>query len=317
MWRFASMRPAWRMCEDSQEQWAQERGAIEQEVARDLSSPQYKLIVRLNHELFAGTPYEEDALGTKESFDKTTGQMLKEFYSKWYAPNNAILVIAGDVDPPAILAKIKQYYGSIPRRDVPARPAINLKPVTATSFMLDSNLPYLLSYVAYRFPGSDSPDYAAARVLSDVLSSQRANLYALVPQGKALFAGFLIGETYPKASVALSVAALPAGANPDSIDAEMKKIIADYAANGVPAELVDAAKKGEVAGAAFSRNSITNLASLWSQALAAEGKQSPDEDVEAIKKVTLEDVNRVAKNYLLQQSCDYRNTDAGAFGSAG
>jgi zinc protease len=108
--------------EDSQDQWVQERGAIEQEVARDLSSPQYKLIVRLNHELFAGTPYEEDALGTKESFDKTTGQMLKEFYTKWYAPNNAILVITGDVDPQAVLEKVKQYYGSIPRRGAPARP---------------------------------------------------------------------------------------------------------------------------------------------------------------------------------------------------
>lgn len=288
--------------DDSQDQWAQERGAIEQEVARDLSSPQYKLIVRLNHELFAGTPYEEDALGTKESFDKTTGQMLKEFYAKWYAPNNAILVITGDVDPKAVLEKVKQYYGGIPRRPIPARPEVTLKPVTATNFTLDSNLPYLLTYIAYRFPGSDSPDYAAARVLSDVLSSQRANLYGLVPQGKALFAGFLIGETYPKASVALAVAALPANASPDAIDTEMNKIVADYAAQGVPSELVDAAKKGEVAGAAFSRNSITNLASLWSQALAAEGKQSPDEDVEAIKAVTVDDVNRVAKKYLVQQS---------------
>jgi zinc protease len=288
--------------QDAPDQWAQERGAIEQEVARDLSSPQYKLLVRMNHDLFAGTPYEEDALGTKESFNNTTGQMLKEFYAKWYAPNNAIVVITGDVDPNAVLAKMKQYYGSIPRRALPPRPAVDLKPVTATSFTLDSNLPYLLSYIAYRFPGSDSPDYAAARVLSDVLSSQRADLYALVPQGKALFVGFMVGETYRKASVALAIAALPANASAGAIDAEMTKIIADYAANGVPADLVDAAKKGEVAGAAFSRNSITNLASLWSQALAAEGRQSPDEDVEAIKAVTLADVNRVAKKYLVEQS---------------
>ncbi|MBV8069437.1 MAG: insulinase family protein [Acidobacteriaceae bacterium] len=288
--------------EDSQEQWAQERGAIEQEVARDLSSPQYKLLVRLNHELFAGTPYAEDALGTKPSFDDTTGQMLKEFYSKWYAPNNAILVITGDVDPQAVLQKVKEYYGSIPRHAVPARPEVNLKPVTATSFTIDSNLPYLLTCVAFRFPGTDSPDYPAARLLSDVLGSQRANLYALVPQGKALFAGFQLGETYPKAGVALAIAALPASASPDAIDAEMKKIVAEYAANGVPADLVDAARKGEVAGAAFSRNSITNLASLWSQSLAAEGRQSPDDDVEAMKAVTVEDVNRVAKKYLVEQN---------------
>jgi len=66
----------------------------------------------------------------------------------------------------------------------------------------------------------------------------------------------------------------------------------------VPADLVEAAKKGEVAGAEFGRNSIQNLASSWSQALAAEGRQSPEENVEALKRVTVEDVNRVAKQYL-------------------
>jgi zinc protease len=93
---------------DSDEQWAEERGAIEQEVARDLSNPTYKFLTRLNADLFSGTPYAHDALGTKASFDATTGAMLKKYYTQWYAPNNAILVIAGDVDPAATLAKVKQ-----------------------------------------------------------------------------------------------------------------------------------------------------------------------------------------------------------------
>jgi zinc protease len=50
---------------DSQEQWSEERGAIEQEVARDLSNPTYKFLTRLNEDVFAGTPYAHDALGTK------------------------------------------------------------------------------------------------------------------------------------------------------------------------------------------------------------------------------------------------------------
>ncbi len=288
--------------EDSQDQWAQERGAIEQEVSRDLSNPIYKFITRLNHDLFAGTPYQQDALGAKESFDQTTGEMLKKFYSQWYAPNNAILIVTGDVDPVSTLAKIKQYYGAIPRRTVPPHPAIDLRPVAADSFVLDSNLPYLLTVISFRFPGTESPDFAAARILSDVISSQRADLYALVPAGKALGTQFALLETYPKASAAFALAALPAGTDPAAINAEMKKIIADYATKGVPADLVDAAKKGEVASAEFGRNSISNLAALWSDALAAEGRQSPDEDVEAMRRVTAEDVNRVAKTYLQQNA---------------
>lgn len=99
--------------EDSQAEWANEKGAIEQEVARDLSNPTYKFITRLNEDMFSGTVYSHDALGTKESFDATTGEMLKDFYSRWYAPNNAILIIAGDVEPTAVLAKVKEFFGKI------------------------------------------------------------------------------------------------------------------------------------------------------------------------------------------------------------
>jgi zinc protease len=288
--------------EDSQEAWAQEKGAIEQEVARDLSNPTYKFLTRLNEDLFAGTGYSHDALGTKDSFEATTGAMLKKFYRDWYAPNNAILVIAGDVQPNLVLAKVKEFYGKIERRNLPARPEVKLQPVKSESFTLDSNLPYSLSFIAYRMPGTESADYAAVRILSDVLASQRGNLYALVPQGKALAAEFGIAETYPKASVGYGVVVLPSGTDPSSVAQEMRKILADYAAKGVPAELVDAAKRGEVAGAEFERNSIPGLAAAWSQALAAEGRDSPDELVAAMKKVTVEDVNRVAKQYLRDQN---------------
>jgi len=284
--------------EDSDEQWTEERGAIEQEVSRDLSNPTYKLITRLNEDLFSGTPYAHDSLGTRPSFDATTGAMLRKFYHDWYAPNNAILVITGDVDPTATLAKIKQLYGPIPRRTLPERSAVNLQPVKTESFTLTGNLPYELVFIAFRMPGTDSADFAATRILTDVLSSQRADLYSLVPAGKALGTDFGLAETYPKASVGYALAAIPAGADPAPITAEVKAILARYADNGVPAELVEAARKSEIANAEFQRNSITDLASVWSQALAGEGRDSPSAIVDAMKKVTAADASRVAKTYL-------------------
>jgi zinc protease len=288
--------------DDSQQQWAEERGAIEQEVARDLSNPTYKFISRLNGDMFAETPYAHDPLGTKDSFDATTGEMLKKFYQSWYSPSNAILIIVGDIDPAATMAKIKQEFEGIPSHPLPARPAVDLKPVKPESFTLNSNLPYVLGFVAYRLPGTDSPDYAAAQVLSDVLSSQRGDLYAMVPAGKVLAAEFGMAETYPKASVGYGMVALPADADPSAAMDEMRQILANYAAKGVPEDLVAAAKRSELAEAEFQRNSIPGLADLWSNALAAEGRTSPDDDVEAIRRVTLADVNRVAKQYLVSQS---------------
>jgi zinc protease len=288
--------------DDSQAEWDQERGAIEQEVSRDLSNPIYKFLDQMNNDIFADTPYAHDPLGTRPSFDKTTGAMLKDFYDKWYSPSNAILVVVGDVEPATTLAKIKDMYGNLPRRTVPARPAIDLKPFQSQTINIPSNLPYTLGVIAWRMPGTDSPDYAALQILGDVLASQRADLYGMVPAGKALAAEFGLAEAYRKASVAYGLVALPAQVDATSAVTEMRQIILRYAANGVPEDLVAAAKRSEIAQSEFQRNSIQGLADVWSNALAAEGRNSPEEDVDAMRKVTLADVNRVAKQYLLNTS---------------
>jgi zinc protease len=288
--------------DDSQQEWSQERGAIEQEVARDLSNPTYKFIDRLNQDLFAGTPYAHDPLGTKGSFDATTGDMLKDFYKMWYTPGNAIMVIVGDVDPVSTMTKIRQLFGDVASHPLPERPIVDLKPVKSETFTLDSNLPYVLGFIAYRFPGTSSPDYAASQILADVLASQRADIYGMVPAGKALGAQFGIAESYPKASVGYGVVALPSGADAAGAIKELRAILANYGQKGVPEDLVAAAIRSEVASAEFERNSIPGLANVWSSALAAEGRTSPDEDVEAIKRVTLTDVNRVAKEYLVDEN---------------
>jgi len=284
--------------DNSDQQWSQERGAIEQEVARDLSNPTYKFLTRLNQDIFAGTPYAHDALGSKPSFDATTGAKLQKFYRDWYVPNNAILVISGDVDPAATLAQVRALYESIPSRALPPRPGIKLQPVKAETFTLPSDYPYTLAIVSYRMPGTDSKDFAAARVLSDVLGSQRGDIYALVPQGKALDAGFEMAEQYRQASVGFAYAVLPANADAQPIIAELQRLVANYAGKGVPADLVAASRRAVLASNEFARNSIPGLADLWSEAVASEGRNSPQDDVDAVQSVNIADVNRTAQTYL-------------------
>ncbi len=280
-------------------EWNQERGAIEQEVSRDLSSPTYKLISRLQAQMFTGTPYAQDALGTKDSFDKTTGDTLRDFYTKWYSPSNSILVIVGNVDPAATMARVRELFSAVPRRETPAHPAITLQPVKSDTFTIDSNLPYTLAVVGYRMPGFNSKDYAASQVLSDVLSSQRGDLYGMVPAGKALGTQFGTAADNAEASLGFGLVAVPSEADAAAAVAEMRSIITRYAQNGVPADLVEASKRSEIAQAQFQKNSIPGLASAWSDALAAKGRNSPDDDVDAIRNVTVADVDRVAKQYLL------------------
>ena len=286
---------------DTQDLWEQERGAIEQEVAQDLSNPEYVLSSRLLAELFSDTPYAHDALGTRPSFQKTTGGMLKTFYDQWYGPNNAILVVVGDVDPSKTLAKVKELFGPIPSRPVPPRPTIQLRPLRPAAITFETDLPYGLAVVAYRLPGLDSHDFAAGQILADVLDSRRGNLYALVPEGKALFTA-TDGDALPKLSYRYASVAFPPGGDGPALVAAIKSIIAGYAKNGVPADLVEASKRHEIADAEFQYNSVTGLAAAWSQALAVEGRYSPDDDIAAIAKVTAEDVNRVLREYLVNDT---------------
>jgi zinc protease len=277
--------------------WEKERGAIEQEVSQDLSNPEYVFYMQLLQSMFKGTPYEHDALGTRPSFDATTGTALKQFHAAWYVPNNAVLIIAGDVQPAKALEQVQKFFGGIPSQTLPARPDFNFQPVAASTNRLDTDLPYGLAAIVFRFPGSDSPDFAAANILSDVLSSQRGKLYALVPEGKALFASFSY-DNLPKSGLGYVVAGFPAGGDATNLLGQVRDILAAEITNGVMPDLVEAAKRREIAQAEFQKNSVYGLAMAWSQAVAGEGRQSPDDDIEAIRNVTVADVNRVAASFL-------------------
>ena len=282
---------------DEQAAWERERPAIEQEVAQDLSNSQYLMYTDLLAAAFKGTPYAPDALGTRDSFGRTTGAMLEKFHRGWYAPNNAVLVVVGDLDPGATLARIKRLFGAVPRKPLPLRPGIRLQPVAAQTLRRDTDQAYGRAVIAFRMPGYRSPDFAAAEVLADALASQRGKLYGLVLGGKALGTDFSL-NFLPETGLAYASAAFPRGADGDRLLAELRETLAEVAAHGVPADLVAAAKRDERAQAEFARNSIPGLAQTWSQALAVEGRESPEDDVRAIERVTPEQVNQAARRLL-------------------
>jgi zinc protease len=282
---------------DSEKLWQEEKGAIEQEVAQDLSSPEYVFYTRLLAAMFKGTPYAYSPLGTVVSFDKTTGAMLKKFYETWYVPNNALLVIVGDVTPEKAMEQVKSLFGPLPGKALPDKPKIVLEPVKPATFRLKTDQPIGMAVISFRMPGYGSEDYAASQVLSDVLSSQRGDLYALVPQGKALYAGFSL-STLPEAGLGYAVAAFPQGADPQPLMDEVRRILAESVRKGFSADLVEAAKRQELTNSELQKNSVFGLAMAWSQAAAVEGRQSPADDLKAMQAVTVADVDRVARRCL-------------------
>jgi zinc protease len=286
---------------DAQKGWDAERGAITQEVVRDNSSASYRLYAQMVHHIFAGSPYADEGLGTVATFKKIQAPDLKRFYSRWYHPNNVIMVIAGDVDPAATIAKVRALFGSIPTAPLPPRKSVHLAPLTPVTLRDNSSEPITLAMVGYRVPGYDSSDYYASEILNDVLNSPRGALYDLQASGKSL-GTFAQSSTHPGAGLSIVGSAVPVTTTGDTAVADVKAVIDGYKQTGLPADLVTVAKARELAQAQSESNSINGLASLWSQELAVEHR-TPDDELAGLEKVSVDDVNRVLRKY-------YDNTTA-------
>ncbi|MBV9720202.1 MAG: insulinase family protein [Candidatus Eremiobacteraeota bacterium] len=282
----------------SSDQWNQERGAITQEVQQDNSSAFYRLFVKMQDRLIGRTPYAKNTLGTVEDFAKnvTSAQLLK-FYNTWYHPNNAVYVIAGDVDPNQTIEKVLGIFGDLRSAKLPARIPFHLGPLRPALYHDVSDQAFTAVALGYRFPGYESPQYAAGQILSDVLSSQRSAFGGLAYTGKALGTQF-VTQTYPKVGIAIAFGAVPVSTPPQTIDRELRAILEEYKKSGVPVDLVETAKLREISQLEFNANSIEGLASEWSQAVAVQGLASPDAMIAQYARVTVADVNAVLRRYL-------------------
>ncbi len=277
--------------------WKLEKGAIEQEVSRDISNPDYLALTEARRILFAGTGYAASALGSRPTFDKTTDAILRKFYDHWYQPGNAVLVIVGDVDGQATLAKVKQLFGAIPEHDMATRAPLELRPFESRTIAKTTpDATGTVEYV-YRMPGERSSDYAALKVLMDVLNNARSRLSNLAAQGKVLStqAGMRL---FARAGMGIVGVHFAKGGNDQQAKGHLDGVIADLLKRGVSADLVKAAKDKERAQFEFSRNSPLRLGESWSNAVGGLGLASPRAALANIEKVTVADVDRVARKYL-------------------
>ncbi|HXP94739.1 MAG TPA: pitrilysin family protein [Candidatus Binatia bacterium] len=283
---------------DAQAQWADERGAIEQEVARDDSIPGNDFFRDAQAIAFAGTSYARDGVGTKASFDRLTGPQIKAFYNKWYAPNNAVLVIAGAVDPQAALAQVRARFEAIPKKPIPEHQRAKFLPLKRTVIRRESSLIYPLAAIGFRMPGINSPDFVTSYVLQGILDAQRGPLHALAAGGEALDGEWVAMPYFPEGQLCFAIAALNPGSNPDQMLPRLQSILTGYAQHGVPRELFESTKRRLIASQEFGRNSISQLASDWADTIALDGEPTIAREQQLIAAVTLADVNRIAARYL-------------------
>jgi zinc protease len=129
--------------------------------------------------LFPDThPYHHSTIGSMADLDAASLADVGEFFSSYYAPNNAVLTIAGDFDPDAAMGLIEKHFGPIPANpSIPPAPSTVIDPIIGTEVReeLSDQVPLPRVYAAYRMPVFGTDGYDALEVAVDVLGSGRAS----------------------------------------------------------------------------------------------------------------------------------------------
>jgi zinc protease len=127
-------------------------------------------------------PYHHPTIGSMEDLTAASLDDVRDFFATWYAPNNAVLTIAGDFETDAALAMIDRHFGPIPPSPTkPALPDMTVDPLIGTDVRvtIPDQVPLPRIYLAHRVPPFGTDAFDALDVAADVLGSGRASrLYA-------------------------------------------------------------------------------------------------------------------------------------------
>jgi predicted Zn-dependent peptidase len=155
-----------------------QRQVVKEEKRRGVDNQPYgTLFEELSKLVFKGTPYEWVPIGSFQYIDEAKISEFRDFWKKYYMPNNATLAVAGDFQPEEAKKLIEDYFGGIPKGVEPERPQIEWKldvPGT-TKDVLKDNTPLPASLHAWRAPKETDPDAYALELLGNILSTGRSS----------------------------------------------------------------------------------------------------------------------------------------------
>ena len=283
---------------------------LEERLSRVENRPAGILYETLNAALYLSHPYRRPVIGWKPEISALTRADAMKFYRTWYKPNNAIVVISGDVRPEDALALAKVSYGKIPGGSLPSKQIFHEPEHTSPRRVIHEDTRVRQSsfqrlYLAPAYNGRAREPYALD-VLAEVLGGETGTIYkALVIQAKkALNATFWYdGSGRDFGSSGLYALPLP-GISLDTLEKEMQEVIENLLQNGIAETEVEAAKKRLLAEAIFARDSLEGPARIVGDSLI---NGSTIDDVEAwperIQAVTKMEVDKAAKSlFRLERS---------------
>jgi zinc protease len=295
-----------RSLEISQANLDNQRNAVQEERRQGIDNQPYgrtfETVLATAYDNFA---YSHSTIGSMEDLNAATLEDVSEFFRIYYAPNNAVLALVGAFDSKHALERIKHHFGSIPRQPAPPEPDTTEPPQTEErrASIDDPFAPLPRTDMAWKIPPGRTGDWYALSVLGSILGSgQSSRLYQTLVREKEVAVQAFAGAQERRGPSLFTVITLPRpGRSLEEleklIDAEIEKLqtekVADWELEKVRMQI--------------RRQRAQSLTSTLARAIQF-GQYTvfyDDPDLintieEGINRVTAEDIQRVAKQYLVQ-----------------
>ena len=259
--------------------------------------------IRIGEMLYPkGHPYHWPTIGYPADLTAASLDDVKNFFSQWYNPNNASLVVAGDVNPAEVKRLVTKYFADLPAG--PRPPVFTVQPVSLAENHRDTledrvTLPQIS--IAWHTVPLWSPDDAALDVAAEILAqgkSSRLHQRLVYHQQSAQTVGAFQGSRELAGAFQVTAQARE-GFNLSQMETAIMEEVARLAKDGPTDVELMRAKNGAEARSVFAVQTVLGKADRINSYMTFRGK--PDlfnEELEAVRRVTAADVKRVAQTYL-------------------
>ena len=251
--------------------------------------------------------YRWTPIGNMDQLKAARSNELQDFFNTYYVPNNATLVIAGDIDVAKAKASVKRFFGWIPKAPAPPRGQIHAEPeqTQARTAETDEAVPLTVMMIGYHIPPYTSDDHYALSVLDTILGtgdSSRLNRL-LVNSDKPLCVNIETTHWQAEDAGMFGVGGtVMVGKDPEQVRQVLVDAVADVVKNGVTQDELDKAKELVKVGLVHGRETAEALASqLGEEAVFGGDANRVNTAMAKIEALTPADIQKVAAKYMLPE----------------
>jgi len=283
-----------------------EKDVVMEERRLSENRPGYFFSEQVRAAFYAASPYHWDVIGWMDDLKKITKKDMIEFHNRYYVPNNAVAIYVGDFKPEEIIRLAEKYFAQVPRGE-DVEPIRTSEPPQYSHKRMYGEGPGMPSLqMWFHIPPEGDPDAAALNILASILSGETGRLNrTLVQQKDVAIRAMAMSrpQWYVGAFTFNVIPKLQKGIKPEDLEKDIWEELDKVKKEGVTEEELQKAKNKNEATFIRSLESPMFLAMRVGRAELNRGWRSLVEDLEAVKKVTAEDVKRVAAKYFVKDNC--------------